>query len=131
MPSAESVAEAFVDLADTLVSDFDVVEFLHGLTARAMTLLGADAAGLMLADANGRLQVMAASSDDARLLELCQLQNQEGPCLDCHRDGRDVIVTDMVAQRTDGRGSPPPAGPPATPQCTPSRCGAAATCSAR
>ncbi|WP_219419205.1 GAF and ANTAR domain-containing protein [Pseudonocardia nigra] len=92
----ESVARAFVQLADTLVAEFDVMEFLHQLVERCARLPGVDAAGLLLADPGGRLRVVAASSDEARLLELFQLQTDEGPCLDCHRGGRPVEVTDLA-----------------------------------
>jgi GAF domain-containing protein len=88
----ENLAETFVELADTLVAEFDVVEFLHHLCERCVELLGVDAVGLMLADAGGKLQVMASTSEQTRLLELFQLQADEGPCLECHRDGRAVVV---------------------------------------
>ena len=82
--------ETFVELADTLVADFDMVEFLHKLTDRTVPLLGASAAGLLLADPRGELRVVAASSEKARLLELFQLQADQGPCLDCFHEGRTV-----------------------------------------
>lgn len=84
------IATTFVDLADTLVADFDVIDFLHTLATRSVELLDADAAGIMLADAHGGLHVMASSAEEARLLELYELQNNEGPCLDCYRSGRPV-----------------------------------------
>ncbi len=89
----------FVDLADTLVADFDVIDFLHLLATRSVELLDADAAGIMLADSAG-LHVMASSTEEARLLELYELQNDEGPCLDCYRSGRPVVRTDPQAMRT-------------------------------
>jgi GAF domain-containing protein len=91
----ETLAETFVDLADTLVAEFDVVEFLHGLVERCVELLGVDAVGLMLADPQGHLQVMASTSERTRLLELYQLQAHEGPCLECHRQGRAVVVPEI------------------------------------
>ncbi|MFI6096519.1 GAF and ANTAR domain-containing protein [Lentzea sp. NPDC051213] len=93
------MASAFVDLADTLVADFDVIDFLHTLAARSVQLLDADAAGIMLADQQGGLHVMAASTEEARLLELCELQNNEGPCLDCFRTGLPVACYDPAAMR--------------------------------
>ncbi len=50
----ERLAEAFVELADTLVAGFDLMEFLHTLTERCVELLEVDAAGLLLADSRGR-----------------------------------------------------------------------------
>src|SRR5258707_196533 len=91
----ELLSETFVELTDTMVADFDVIDFLHVLTDRSVQLLDVSAAGLLLADPRGELRVLAASSEAARLLELFQLQNHEGPCLDCYRTGRPVEATDL------------------------------------
>jgi hypothetical protein len=89
MTSREQLlARTFVDLADTLVADFDVIDFLHTLASRSVQLLDVDAVGIMLADAHGDLHVMASSAEEARMVELYELQNNEGPCLDCFRSGR-------------------------------------------
>jgi GAF domain-containing protein len=95
--SQESLAEVFVQIADTLVADFDIIDFLQHLCDRCVELLGVDAAGLLLADPQNQLQIMAATSEQARLLELFQLQSGEGPCLDCHQDGRAVVIPDVAA----------------------------------
>src|SRR5260370_27484678 len=80
-----------------MVADFDVIDFLHVLTDRSVKLLDVSAAGLLLADPRGELRVVAASSETARLLELFQLQNDEGPCLDCFRAGQPVQAVDLAA----------------------------------
>src|SRR5689334_13266459 len=94
---AELLSEAFVELTDTIVAGFDVIDFLHVLTDRSVQLLEVSAAGLLLADPRGELRVVAASSEAARLLELFQLQNDQGPCLDCFRTGRPVAAGDLAA----------------------------------
>jgi GAF domain-containing protein len=95
--SAERLATIFVEVADTLVDEFDLVDFLHMLTERASALVGAAAVGLMLTDQRGRLEFMAGSDENVRLMELFQLQNQEGPCLDAFRTGHPVINVDLEA----------------------------------
>jgi hypothetical protein len=92
------LAKTFVELADNLVADFDLIDFLRLLTDRCVAVLGVSAAGVLLADRNGELRVMAASSEEARLLELFQLQNDEGPCLECFHTGTAVTVRDLSTQ---------------------------------
>ncbi|MDQ0596277.1 transcriptional regulator with GAF, ATPase, and Fis domain [Streptomyces canus] len=92
------LAKTFVELADNLVADFDLIDFLRLLTDRCVGLLGASAAGVLLADRDGELRVMAASDEQVRLLELFQLQNDQGPCLECFRTGTPVIVPDLTRE---------------------------------
>jgi GAF domain-containing protein len=89
------LSQTFVELTDTMVADFDVIDFLHVLTSRSAELLDVSAAGLLLADPRGGLRVLAASTEAARLLELFQLQSDQGPCLDCFRSGQPVEATDL------------------------------------
>jgi GAF domain-containing protein len=91
------LADVFVEMADTLVDDFDLIDFLHILTERCVQLLGVSAAGLLLTDGHDALQVVAASSERTRLLELFQLQTDQGPCLDCFRTGQQVSVVDLAS----------------------------------
>jgi GAF domain-containing protein len=95
MISTNRLAEVFVEVADTLVDDFDLVEFLHKLARRAAEITEGSAVGLMLSDTEGLLQHMATSTEDARLLELLQLHNHQGPCVDCHRTGEPVSCVDL------------------------------------
>jgi transcriptional regulator with GAF, ATPase, and Fis domain len=93
----EMLAATFVELADTLVADFDVVDFLHGLADQCVRLLNVNAAGLMLADQRGSLRVVASSSEQARMVELFQLQHEEGPCMECFRTGVPVSEPELAA----------------------------------
>jgi GAF domain-containing protein len=97
MPGQERVSEVFVELADTLVDVFDVVEFLTTLADRSAELLNANEAGVVLADESGTLRSVASSSETARLLDLFELQNEEGPCLDCFRSGTPVVNASLMA----------------------------------
>lgn len=95
MPREAMLARTLVELADTLVADFDVVELLTLLTDRCVEVLDVDAAGIMLAAPEGELRVMASSSPSMRGLELFEVQAQEGPCLDCYRTGQPVVNQDL------------------------------------
>ncbi len=97
MIDIERLADVFVGVADTLVADYDVIEFLHSVAGHATEMTGAAAAGLMLTDLDGGLHYMGASDESARLLELFQIQHQEGPCLDCYRTGSQVSEPDLAA----------------------------------
>jgi transcriptional regulator with GAF, ATPase, and Fis domain len=89
---------AFVELADTLVDDYDVVDLLHRLVDHCVHLLDATAAGLMLSDQRGGLRVVAYSTAATQMLELFQLQASEGPCLDCVRGGEPVLIADLAEE---------------------------------
>ena len=95
--SKERLAEVFVEVADTLVGEFDLVEFLQKVTSYTSDLVDARAAGLLLAGPQGRLQLMAASDERAQMVELFQVQAHEGPCQDCYRTGEPVVNADLGA----------------------------------
>jgi transcriptional regulator with GAF, ATPase, and Fis domain len=93
-----AVAEVLVSLADSLVDDYDVIELLHRLTDECVQILPVDAAGLLLSDQRGTLQLVSSSTEQARLLELFQLQAEQGPCLDCFRTSQQVTVPDLALE---------------------------------
>jgi transcriptional regulator with GAF, ATPase, and Fis domain len=93
------LSATFVELADTLVDEFDIIELLTMLSDRCVALLDAGATAIMVADPQGVLHVMAASSEQAHLLELFQLQNREGPCLECYLSGQPVINEDLATSQ--------------------------------
>lgn len=88
--------QAFVGMADTLVDNYDINEVMRRLVECCVELLGAFAAGLMCDDQRGGLQVLAYSTERTRLLELFQLQANEGPCLDCFRAGGPILIDDLA-----------------------------------
>lgn len=100
MTKQQRLAQTFVELAETLVKDFDVVDFLSTLAQRCAELLGASEVGIMLVDPEGGLKVVASSSERARALELFEIQNHEGPCLDCYQSGKPVSVEDLAGDST-------------------------------
>ena len=89
-PRGDRMSRTMVELADTLVHGFDVVEFLQTLSTSCVGLLGLASAGVMLHDKHNNLQVIASSDERGRTLELLELQNSEGPCLDAFRLRRPV-----------------------------------------
>lgn len=97
MTAIERLADVFVEVADTLVADFDLIEFLHSVAGHAAELTGGTTVGLVLADEQSNLHHMGASDESARLLELVQLQDSEGPCLDCFNSGQAVVNADLAA----------------------------------
>src|SRR3954469_16002592 len=99
MVREQRLAEVFIELADTLVEEFDVVDFLQLLTERCVELVDTDAAGLMLDDQRGNLQVVAYTHESARLLDLFELQKQEGPCLECFATGQVITNVDLADSR--------------------------------
>ncbi len=88
--NTEKLAQTFVDLADSLVDDFDALDLLNVLVERCVDLLGVAAAGLLFADVQDQLRLAVSSSESARLLDLYQLQSDEGPCLECYNKGKPV-----------------------------------------
>jgi transcriptional regulator with GAF, ATPase, and Fis domain len=96
MTREHRLTQVFIRLADTLVAEFDLVDFLGMLAEATVELLDVDAAGLMLADDHGVLHVMASSDDQAELLELFELQQNEGPCPECFRTGVPVVNVDLA-----------------------------------
>jgi GAF domain-containing protein len=94
--SAHRLAEVFVECADTLVDEFDLIDFLQMLTMRTAEILSSPSVGLLLTDQRGNLQFMAASQEDVRILELFQVQTREGPCMDAFRTGEPVVNADLA-----------------------------------
>ena len=97
MARDEHLGRAFVELADTLVEGYDVIEFLHLLTERCVSLLGVAEAGVVLADARGEVRALGSSSERMRLMELIELQRRDGPYLDCWQHGGKVREDDLEA----------------------------------
>jgi GAF domain-containing protein len=93
--SAERLARVFVEVADTLIDEFDLLDFLHMLVSRAADLIEGSTVGLLLTDQYDELRFMAASDENTKLLELFQVQNEQGPCLDAYRTAQPVINTDL------------------------------------
>jgi transcriptional regulator with GAF, ATPase, and Fis domain len=99
--SADRLAKVFVEVADTLVAEFDLIEFMQLLADRVAGLIDSSTVGLLLADPGGQLRFMAASDEATKSLELFQADQQDGPCVDAFRTARPVINSDL--QIAEGR----------------------------
>ncbi|GAA5020524.1 GAF and ANTAR domain-containing protein [Terrabacter aeriphilus] len=95
MIAIDKLTDVFVAVADTLVADFDIIEFLELVAQKAATISAATAAGIVLGDPTGRLQFVAASEESVRLLEVMAVQSESGPCQDCFHAGEPVINPDL------------------------------------
>jgi GAF domain-containing protein len=101
MPREALLAQTLVELADNLVEEFDVVDILTLLAERCVDVVDVAAAGLMLASADGELRVLASSSEAMRVLELFEIQADEGPCVECYRAGAPIVNLNL--DEVDGR----------------------------
>ena len=99
MTREQRIVETFVELADAMVEDFDVVELLHRVAERCVELLDCAEVGVLLADAAGGLRVIASSSERSEALELLQSQAEEGPCFECYHRARSVVSQDLTADQ--------------------------------
>ncbi|WP_137148169.1 GAF and ANTAR domain-containing protein [Mycolicibacterium sp. CR10] len=97
-PRETRVLDAVVSLVDSLLVDFDVVDLLTELTERCAQLLDVAAAGFLLADSFDQLHLLAATTEQARALEVFQLQTDQGPCMDCYATGAPVSVADVATE---------------------------------
>jgi GAF domain-containing protein len=99
-PAQQRITEVFVEVADSLTDDFDIIDLLQRLSERCVELLDVSAAGILLVDQHDELQLLAASDENTRLLELFALQHDQGPCIDCYRSGQartDIDLTTVAA----------------------------------
>ncbi|MGW7271937.1 GAF and ANTAR domain-containing protein [Streptomyces sp. NPDC054864] len=102
MTREESLLAAVIDAVDTLVEDFDLIDFLHTLCDRCVELLDVSAVGVMIEDPGGKLQLIAASDEHTRLLELFALQHDQGPCVECHHSGAVRLNVDLASPTDTG-----------------------------
>ncbi|MFI6338890.1 ANTAR domain-containing protein [Streptomyces sp. NPDC050535] len=96
MPREQQLTDVFLDIADSLVSDFDILEFLQQFTIHCAALLDVATAGVLLGDERGHLQLLAASDENTRMLEVFAVRHEQSPCVDCFRSGHSVPHVDLT-----------------------------------
>jgi GAF domain-containing protein len=89
--------DVFATLADTLVDEFDVLDFLDMFAERCVELLDVAAAGLLLVDHEGAVRLVGASTRHARRLHMLQLRHRKGPSLAAYHRGEAVHCPDLTA----------------------------------
>ena len=94
----EALFATLIELADTTTTGFDLVSMADRLVGACVDLLGVTAAGIMLADQRKSLRVFASSNEETRVLELFELQNNDGPCLEAFSTGTLVEGVDLSKQ---------------------------------
>jgi GAF domain-containing protein len=90
-----TMLEAFVTLADSLVGDYEVNEFLRMLMERCAEVFEVTTAGVMLESADGHLRIAAALSAEMEELEQAEVDNEDGPCHEAYRTGEPVVADDL------------------------------------
>ena len=94
----EWLTDTFVELADTLVTDYDVVDLLSTLTRRCLELFPIGEAGILVKESDGELHAVASSSEDAEVMELLELEREDGPCWEAMRTGDYVTIEDLSTE---------------------------------
>jgi len=98
--SREAVlVDTFAALADSLVAGFDVIELLQTLVETCSRVLDVDEAGILLADEDGDLEVVASTSESSTLVETMQLDARSGPCWTSFATAAPVSLPDVDVDR--------------------------------
>lgn len=91
----EVLFATLIELADTTTTGFDLVSMADRLVGACVEVLGVTAAGIMLADQRKSLRVFASTNEETRMLELLELQNNDGPCLEAFNTGTQIAGVDL------------------------------------
>src|SRR5436190_4469165 len=97
MTREADVVRSLVEMADTFVDDYDIVDLLTGLTDRCVDLLGVSAAGVMLASPEGSLGLVARPARRCACWSCSSSRPSEGPCLDAFHTGERVAHENLAA----------------------------------
>lgn len=97
LPDPEQLAQTLIDVTKAITQGSETIEVFSALAERCVTLIPVSAAGILLRDLSGSLQVVGSSSRSAHVLDLFQLQNEEGPCLECCETGMPVLDDELSA----------------------------------
>jgi hypothetical protein len=93
-------AQAFADVAAAMVDDVHVGDILARLLADCAEVVDARAVAILVTDRRDRLALLSSTSAVAADLEMLQVQDEEGPCVEAVRTGEIVSANspDMVGR---------------------------------
>ena len=95
IPRESWLGAVYISLADADASDTSAVDGMREIVLAAQSIDGVTEASILLADDTGSLAVMATSSTRAEMLEVLQLADDGGPCVECFQTGEVVRVDDL------------------------------------
>jgi GAF domain-containing protein len=94
------LAGALAEMTSRLVGGPDAGTVLRLVTDAGTGLLGAAATGVMLVHPRGGIEVVSASDEPARFVELLQTQTEQGPCVECIAVARVITARDLEVERS-------------------------------
>lgn len=93
----QRINDAFVATAGALMKDYDIVDLLSTLLKTCTDILEVDAGGILLADSGGDLELVASTSEEAKVVETIIIAAGAGPCIDGFDTAAVVTVPDITA----------------------------------
>lgn len=90
--------EAMRSISSSFSADFSLIDLLHHVVEECRDVLGIDDVGIVLADPDGRLHVLAATSERTTLVEAMQVDSGTGPCMESYRTGQSVTIQDFYGR---------------------------------
>ena len=91
----DRLVETFVNIADSLVVDYDIVDLLQTLVDDCIDLFDASAAGILLVAPDGELEVVVSTDESSDFVSMVQAKSGEGPCVASITHARVVSVEDL------------------------------------
>jgi len=98
-PGSEKASAVFVQLAYVLDPRHDMLDTMDLLVHSAVRFTAAVDAGIVLADADAVLHMIASTSERTSDVEEIQLEAQQGPGWDSYRSGQTVEALNLRAAR--------------------------------
>jgi transcriptional regulator with GAF, ATPase, and Fis domain len=99
--TGRTAAQAFADATSALTHDHDVTDVLARLIRDCAEVLSAKAIGVLVLNAHADLELLSATSHRVAELELFQMQQDNGPCIEAIR--RSAVVSVIGEQAIKDR----------------------------